>query len=396
MQTRSRTFWTKELLTDYPKCGAICKSPDVAVQFRRITQHSFAAICSALGVDETSVDGATLEERCREVFRNRKPALLLMVLLIYFELGKRKIAVRQVAEGRLSAADLAACQSASGELDTLAAVIRLFEASPDNLVEVLLRHVDDCRGHAPLLLAPRIRIAKDEFAKWCTLVNVRKALKGNTDVRRVQPIGGRLFVLLQANADRASLRVDGDVVYGYHPQWILLNFGADPNSLRASGKSIKDAAAFATAIVRAFTKKRDLEYVDEKVLTPRDKVTALLRKLKRGTDKRLALVELKVTDTFLKGAPTVTLASQESVAEGLQELDGHLPYSLLRDPQKIALFKVVFKKHRVGVKLDWIDASCVVRYADSRLTGDEKDEFVKHLHDDYTIKVISTEKKSSG
>ncbi|MBU0637273.1 MAG: hypothetical protein KKB50_00255 [Planctomycetes bacterium] len=396
MQTRSKSFWTKELLTDYPKCEAICASPDVAVQFRRMTQPSFAAVCSALSVDEASVDGATLEERCQEIFKNRKAALLQLVLLIYFELGKRKIAIRKVAEDRLSPADLAACQSVSGELDTLAAVIRLFEASPDDLVEVLLRHVDDCRGHAPLLLAPKTRIAKDGFAKWCTAAKVRRALKGNADVHRIQAVGGRSFVLLQANADRASVRVDGDVVYGYHPQWILLNFAADPNGLRASGKSIKDAATFATALIRAFTKKRDLEYVDEKVLTPRDKVAALLKALKLGEDERLPLVELKVAETFLKGAPTVTLAGQESLAEGLQDLDDRLPYSLLRDPQKIASFKVLFRKHRVGIKLDWVDASCVVRYADSRLTGDEKDEFVKHLQDDYKIKVISTEKKSSA
>ena len=163
------------------------------------------------------------------------------------------------------------------------------------------------------------------------------------------------------------------------------------------------AASFeiANRIVSAFYAQA-LRYEDVTEISHEAQILRFLALLRSDQARDLRLVELRVQNSPLHGAPVIDITNKDNLSIGpaLAQMEQAFRWTL-DDVGRIPRFKVLFNDKRVSMEIDLIgnglseERTFVLRYRDQSLTLGERQVFETLIEQDHGIKVVSTEKRGA-
>lgn len=348
-------------------------------------------------------EGSTRKKRSQ--LQPDDPRLLPYLLVQEFAKFKSKGATIDWAQRILPAQAFQSCQKSEDEYDTLALCFAIYHHDYEELRPIL--HLDKIykSGFARMKMKNGPRKPKHSFEGFLKPAKVKGILadfdksKGDgrtSDFKNIIPIDNHTLVFVR-RCERPSAILRGtEVVHGYRPEWIVLEFFDAAKRVNISSMSVGDSLAIANLIASDYYGK-GCEYENEVEITYPKQIETFLEKLKNDEDPVLPWVELVVGNTPLNGACGMKLTDAESKSIGKAVIHFEDKVGrILSAIDNIESIKVFFREKRVGLLFEKEDdqkKEYVVRYSDHRLTPLERRAFEGHLRTTHGIPVLSTEKR---
>jgi len=339
----------------------------------------------------------------------RRPELLPFLLVEEAMVGKRAGSIEQVARAKLSSEALAACKRPTlvpglTSYDRRALMWRLYLADPANLE--LVFHLDRLqrKGFARMIAddAPPMNGTKPgDFLTRPRLQRLLDSYEAEQDSMRQSHCAAVLNgddhyrVFIKRDAAPAFVSRGAKNTFGFKREWIGLVFESDLRRVKICSASPTVPPQLADRIASSFFGV-PVAYENEVIQTSAEAVAAFLSSL-LSEPERLPLVELMVKECGLEGTPHLRLSAPggRSIAPAVHQF-GQAFGNPLERISRIASIKVWACDKRVKLVFEGVDdagASYVVRYADQPLTTDERRAFEERMWTDYSIRVLSTNKK---
>jgi hypothetical protein len=350
------------------------------------------------------VDGSVRKKKSSLQTRD---GVLPYLLVDQFAKFKSKVAVVELAKGRLQPDVLGICQKEEDgdNYDTHALLFALYRQDPDNLR--LVFHLDKIHktGFARMKLKGDLRrpsnsliqvLQADKLGKILEDFDQRKRDGRRSELKAVVPRENRLFVFIR-RADRPDLILrDGGVLHGYRPEWIILDFDEGAKRVSISSISIIVPLEIANCIASEYY-ANSCEYDNESEITYTKQIEQFLKKLAGKETSDLLLVELVAANCPLDGSPKIKITDPDSntIGPGIAHFEKAVG-NVLGEIGRLESVKVLFRKKRVSLIFEQVNAKegeYVVRYSDHRLNAKERDIFTKYVKEEYGITVLSTEKR---
>lgn len=348
-------------------------------------------------------DGSTRKKK--SAFEPDDRRLLPYLLVQEFAKFKSKGATIQWAHHVLPETSYEMCRVNDDAFDALALCFAIYHHDHQQLQPIL--HLDRIykSGFARMKLKGGPRKPKQPLSDYLTPAKVVRILNEfdefkadgrASDFKNILLIDKRVLVFVR-RCERPDAILQGtEVVHGYRPEWIVLEFMDAGKRVNISSVSVGDSLAIANRIVSAYYGK-DCEYENEVDVTYAKQIDGLLAKLKGGLDPALQWVELVVSNTPLAGSCAMKLSDAQSrpIGKAVAHFERKVG-RLVRRIENIESIKVSFCQKRVSLLFDGDEDThqgYVVRYSDHRLTPAERRTFEAHMRTTYEIPVLSTEKR---
>ncbi len=317
--------------------------------------------------------------------------------------GKAEIAIKQVAEERLSEAQYKHCEFGEKNFDRTAAIWYLYLDDPVNLERVFHLNIIHQKGFARMVLTKDPENDGADIDEFFTPENLNPLVEAYDKSRRDRRTGhcteiltedGRIQVIVRRDLAPSKVRKAGEIYHGYNTEWIILEFYPELARVDVCSVSPDVPAQLADRIVSAFYDE-DLRYENDAQFVSEDTVRELLDSF--SEDKPLfPLLELQFKNTGIHASPEVRMKVEKdsSLAPAIADYEEAFgdPFERLED---IVGMKVLVAKKRIRIKLEK-DARrdlWVVRYVDQPLSRKERDEFEAQVMDQFDIPLLSTEKR---
>ena len=333
----------------------------------------------------------------------RKMAMLPYMLVHEFTKGKSKAAAIEHAQRVLPDPLLELCRTKTGDLDPQAVCFAMYHQTPTELISVLCLDKVYKFGFAKMRLLQSIRRPEQAFADFLTpetaaaILRTLDAGDHRCELKRILQDGDQHTVFIRRPERPDRILRDGQIVHGYRPEWIMLEFSDSAKYVRIASISNRIPVEIANRIATAYY-GTPCEYENEKLVTYRQQLCLFLRRLQADKDPELQLVELDRSNFPVAGAPTVRLSDPQSIGPAVGQLEQTIgPF--LMDVEQLARIKALFHGKRVTLYFERIEQAedeFVVRCSDHRLNPSERRELEEHLKVTYAIAALSTEKRIRG
>ncbi len=342
-------------------------------------------------------------EQCYQLVKH-SDRLLPAMLVHAATAGKRSYAITEVARSRLTDEQLQRCQLPSERFDRLALMWLLYLENPDNLE--LVFHLDRIqrRGFARMVLESTPHLHLADAPAFFSRSNIQRILDAHESEQRTRRRsicseilndgGGNFQVFIKPDQKSAFVSHGASNTFGFQPEWIVLEFEPDLHRVHMCSISPDIPVILANRIASEFFGTA-VDYINESVFTYADVVQDFLTSLVHEPDD-LPLVEVVAKNCGIQNAPQIRMndTQNQSLAPALRHFATAFgnPLDHVQDIDSL-------KVHRFERRVKLIfergpgEDELIVRYGDQPLTGRERREFERHMHERYGITVLSTEKR---
>jgi len=365
---------------------------------RHRTGRQLTVLCQTL-----EIDGGDSTQKQRKALREADVDLLPYVLMERFAQRKSKVAVADFAERVLAPEMLEIGRVKETEFDTVALMFAVFDRNPTDLR--LIYHLDRIHknGFARMRLETDVRQSEqtlEQFLSTDALTALLAAFdQSRTDgltseLRDVIEHHGRHLVFVR-RGERPNHLVSsgGEVMHGYNPEWIILDFEHGAKRVNISSVSPEVPLEIANRIATAYFGKT-CEYANEHITTYPKQVERFLNQIRDVAEGELVLVEVALDGSPLEGSPKLLLSDTSSIGPALAQLES-MTGPFLDDIDQLNSIKVLYRKKRVSLIFEAEEGGegYVVRYSDHRLNGLQRPKFEALMEVQHGIAVLSTEKR---
>jgi len=333
-------------------------------------------------------------------------AVVPYLLVHEFAKYKSPAAVAEHAERVLPEEWLEPCRKQTGDFDKVALCFALYHRDPAELPLILcLDKVYKC-GFARMRLSQKHRRPKQDLVAFLTPQMAAEILSAFdrsqaddriSELKRIQVAEGRPLVFIRRGERPGKILQQGQLVHGYVPEWIVLDFVDSAQRVSIASKSIAGPLKIANRIASAYFGV-ECTYENESLLTHRQQLKLLLKQLQEDQSPQLRLVELVRANSPLDGQPVLRMADAHAISLGpaIDHFDASVGNKLLEDIEHVESVKLVFCRRRVTLrfeKTDQAEDAFVVRYSDHRLSPAERRQFEDYLRDHHGITALTVEKR---
>jgi hypothetical protein len=330
-----------------------------------------------------------------------RTAVLIPYMLVHeFTKGKSKAAAIEHAQRVLPEPLLELCRTKDGDLDPHAVCFAMYHQAPAELLSVLCLDKVYKFGFAQMRLLQNIRRPEQEFAEFLTPETVAAILRtldvGDhpCELKRILHDGDQHTVFIRRPERPDRILRDGQMIHGYRPEWIMLEFCDSAKQVRIASSSNGASLEIANQIASGYY-GAPCEYENEHLVTYRQQLYLFLRRLQAEEDSELRLVELNVSNSPFDGAPEVRIRDPRSVGPAIGHIE-HTVGPMLADVDQVTSIKALFRGKRVTLhfrRIEQADDEFAVRFSDQRLSPSERRDFEEHLKVTYAIAALPTEKR---
>ena len=324
-------------------------------------------------------------------------ALVPFILVHEFLKHKSKSAMVDYAPRLLPEPLLDLCHKVNGEFDPLCLAFALYHHTPSELLTLSCLDKVHRSGFTRMRLLRNIRRPKQELAEFLTPERVATLLEvfdkdraddRQSELKRILEYDGRQLVFVRRSQRPACILHEKRIVHGFRPEWIILDFMQSGKRLNIASESIGVALEIADRIAAAYF-GADCQYGSEKLVTHREQLCRLLGCLRKDQDPELALIEVSLSTSPLKGTPRILIAGPHSISPAMAHFERAVG-RLLKGVEEVTSMRVRFRQRRIVVSFERLpEGEFVVRYSDQRLLPLEQQAFEDHLRDAYGIAAIS-------
>ena len=343
--------------------------------------------------------------RKKQALRPDDAGLRPFVLVEQFAKFKSKVAVTDLARGLLSQGILDACRVGAEDFDKVALLFAMYHQNWQDLR--LVFHLDKIHktGFARMRLGKSVRRPRQALKDFLQPDAVRDILvsfdkaKGDgrtSELKDVVVHDGRHLVFIRRAERPDHILHAGQVVHGYRPEWIILDFTEDAKHVNISSVSVSVPLEIANRLASGYF-HATCEYENECQITYTKQLERFLKTLQTKDDGDLVLVEIVVTNSPLDGAPKLKISDADSkpIGRALAHFERAIG-KLLAHVDHIDSVKVRYRKKRISLIFEPLDGSngeYVVRYSDHRLNAGERRRFEELIRSSHGIEILSTEKR---
>lgn len=395
----SQTFWENELEISVAPIWEQMFRPGMAETWlAKRTGRQRAVLCRNLAAAGEVLKGE----------HDVSPVTNVPVLLPYFliqEYAKYKARAAIVDAGRRSVPNeiLRLCEKAKGGYDTLAVCFAIYGARPEELPLVICLNKVHKHGFARMRLMQRLRRPATPFADFLTAERVTEALlpsedrpsdPGPAELRRVFFEENRQWVFVRRPEEPGKILRAGRLFHGHRPEWVVLEFHEAAKRVNIASTSMEEPLQISNRLASAYF-DTPCHYEDERLVSYETQLRRFLQTLRFDQSGRLQLVEIRVKNSPLEGAPRLQLSGSRSIGPALIQLEEAIG-GMLVPIERIEAIKVLFESKRVQLQFEKLPDSIdefIVRYTDQCLSPDERTNFEIHLEEIHGIAVLSTEKR---
>jgi hypothetical protein len=396
-----RAFWEDDLELGMENALALAQAPGFMEDWiGHRTGRQLNVLFGCLGL-ETNQSA----RRKKQVLRPDNPGLQPFVLVEQFAKFKSKVAVADLARGLLPQRILDACRVDAEDFDKVALLFAMYRRHWQNLR--LVFHLDKIHktGFARMLLHEQVRRPRRTLKAFLQLDAVRDILvaldkaKGDgraSELKDVVVHDGRHLVFIRRAERPDHILHAGQMVHGYRPEWIILDFTQDAKRVNISSVSVSVPLEIANRLASGYF-HTTCEYENECQITYAKQLEHFLKTLQAKDDGDLVLVEIVVTNSPLDGAPKFKISDADSkpIGRAIAHFERAVG-KLLAHVDHIDSVKVRYRKKRISLifeRQEGSDGEYVVRYSDHRLNAGERRRFEELIRSAHGIEILSTEKR---
>ncbi len=365
------------------------------------TGRQIEILCKNLGINGAE----TIRQKKDYLYLTGDQRLLPYLLVDQFAKFKSKVAVEDFAKRVIGEENLSACRINDQEFDKTALLFAVYHRNPADLQ--LIFHLDKIHksGFARMRLTGQVHRPNQPFTEFLIPGMVTRILsdfdqaKGDrriSEFKNVVAHDGHHLLFIRRAERRDLILKAGEVVHGYRPEWIILDFAENAKRVNISSVSVSVPLEIANRLASAYFGK-PCEYENENQITYSKQLERFLEILKDGRASELTLVEIVVANSPLEGSPKIKITDPESNPIGTAI--GHFEKAvgrILANLDHIESIKVHYRKKRISLifeKVDEAEGEYIVRYSDHRLNALERRSFESHFMETYGFPVLSTEKR---
>lgn len=398
-------FWENRLEVPVRRIIEDARAPGfLSAWLRRRTARQAAVLYHLLGVPAGSA-----RER-RKALQAREAELLPFVPAADFAMRKSMHAALDVARECLRSDEFDIARDEHDKYDTTALIFAILHRSARDLEKVF--HLDKLHkvGFARMRLAKPPRRPPARFSDFLkshevpALLQRYDAEQGDrhvSELLQVIDLSDSQLVFIRRPHQKEHILVDERVVHGFTPDAIVLDFRSEGARLNVASHGHAASFEIANRIVSAFYAQA-LRYEDVTEISHEAQILRFLALLRSDQARDLRLVELRVQNSPLHGAPIIDISNKDNLSIGpaLAQMEQAFSWTL-DDVGRIPRFKVLFNDKRVSMEIDLIgngrseERTFVLRYRDQSLTLGERQVFETLIEQDHGIKVVSTEKRGA-
>ncbi|MBK8211651.1 MAG: hypothetical protein IPK78_18550 [Rhodospirillales bacterium] len=339
--------------------------------------------------------------------QERETELLPFVPAADFAMRKSMHATLDVAAECLSAEELNIACDSHDKYDTTALIFAILYRSWGELEKVF--HLDKLHkvGFARMRLVKPPRRPPGKFSEFLKSGELPALLQRFDAEQRDRHISELLqiidlkdsqLVFIRRPHQKEHILADERVVHGFTPDAIVLDFRSEGVLLNVASHDNTASFDIANRIASAFY-AQTLKYEDVTEISHQAQILRFLNLLRNDEARDLCLVELRVQNSPLHGAPVIDISNKDNLSIGpaLAQLEQAFKWTL-DDVSRIPRLKVLFNDKRVSMEIEPIgnglsdERTFVLRYRDQSLTLGERQVFEELIERDHGIKVVSTEK----
>jgi len=396
-----RAFWEDDLELGMEDALALAQTPGFMKDWivrRTGRQLDVLFDCLGLAANQSA-------RRKKQVLRPDNPDLQPFVLVEQFAKFKSKVAVTDLARGLLSQSVLDACRIGAEEFDKVALLLAMYHRRWQDLR--LVFHLDKIHKtvFARMRLRESVRRRRQTLKDFLQPDAVRGILaafdkvKGDgrtSELKDVVVHDGRHLVFIRRAERPDHILHAGQMVHGYRPEWIILDFTEDAKHVNISSVSVSVPLEIANRLASGYF-HAVCEYENECQITHSKQLEHFLKTLQAKDDGDLVLVEIVVTNSPLDGAPKFKISDADSkpIGRAIAHFERAVG-KLLAHVDHIDSVKVRYRKKRISLifdRQDGSDGEYVVRYSDHRLNAGERRRFEELIRSSHGIEILSTEKR---
>lgn len=282
--------------------------------------------------------------------------------------------------------------------DKFAGIIKLFQKDPDILVKIILLQKTNRTSQSRFELNIKdIEKLKESFnSKDKIKSSLEQFDKREKDQRKSKFLGwfdidGDVYLYFIREYKRSMALKIESAKYDTVCEWIILRIPNDLKQIRVSYESnmnIKDFIPFITGDIHG--RKDDIEKETMKeyeVFNTEENVKIFFDTSLK--EKAYPIVELRFEPAPFKGAPTMMLSNRnnKNLKDTLKWFEENRK-NLFEDLSSIRECKIYFNKHRIKILFHHEEEGIAIRYLDSTLLIDERNEFEKYMMNNYNLLVI--------
>jgi len=396
-----RTFWEDDLELGVENLRTLAHAAGFMkdwIAHRTGRQLNTLFDCLGLAANQSA-------RRKKQVLSPDDAGLWPFVLVEQFAKFKSKVAVADLAQGLLPQGILDACRVGAEGFDKVALLFAMYHRNWQDLR--LVFHLDKIHktGFARMRLGKSVRRPRQALKDFLQPDAVRDILvafdkaKGDGHTSELKDVvvhdGRHLVFIRRAERPDHILRA-GEMVHGYRPEWIILDFTEDAKRVNISSVSVSVPLEIANRLASGYF-HATCEYENECQITHAKQLEHFLKTLQAKDDGDLVLVEIVVTNSPLDGAPKFKISDADSkpIGRAIAHFE-RVVGKLLAHVDHIDSVKVRYRKKRISLifeRQDGSDGEYVVRYSDHRLNAGERRRFEELIRSSHGIKILSTEKR---
>lgn len=366
----------------------------------RLNVRQRSTLCRCVGLPSDGSKSKQIDSLC-----SLNGQLTPYYLADKFAFRKSQFATIHLATHHLPTRVIEGCCDENGEPDKNALIFEMLRKNSD-LLRILYQYEKIHKsGAAKMSLAGQARRPEQDFMNFLTDRKAEGILaKYDRDKHdgRASEYKGKLqiegfnlvFIRRQYRPD--FLMRGHNVVHGFKPEWIILDFQENGKSVNISSDSMDIPLEIANAMASAYFGK-DVEYRNREESTHAAQIENLIDSLRTDSCEDLTLVEMAVHNSPLEGACMLTFNDEgnTSLSKALADFEARTG-RLYAEINDIHRMKVLYKKKRISMSFEAVgDAADVyfVRYGDASLNAAERRLFEEKMREKHGIKILSTEKR---
>lgn len=346
----------------------------------------------------------------RKALLEHETELLPFVPAAEFAMRKSMHATLDVASRCLSVEELDIACDSHDKYDTTALIFAILYRSWGELETVF--HLDKLHkvGFARMRLSKPPRRPPNKFSEFLKSGALRALLerfdaeqrdRHVSELLKVIELKDSQLVFIRRPHQKEHILVDERVIHGFTPDAIVLDFRSEGARLNVASHGHAASFEIANRIASAFYAQA-LRYEDVTEISHEAQIRRFLTLLQNDEARDLCLVELRVQNSPLHGAPVIDISNKDNLSIGpaLAQLAQAFKWRM-DDVRRIPRLKVLFNDKRVSMEIEPVgnglsdERTFVLRYRDQSLTLGERQVFEALIEQDHGIKVVSTEKRGA-
>jgi len=392
-----QTYWKDKLLCDYDKIIDIAENISIE-EFKKNKKYSLRILSTYFQELENR---DILVERLFEQPNDLKEFLLLEE----FTNGTFHNIVGKIMELFLSKSQLSEVTKKGqkklkkySKYDKFAGIIILYQKDPKILIKILL--LEKTNRRSQLKYEIDIKDIEKLKKRFDSQEQIEKALelfdKKEKDNRKSKFLGwfdinGDIFLYFIREFKRSMALKIETTRFDTVCEWIIIRIPSELNQVRVSYQSNMNIKKFIPTIFSDIQKKKvesEKEIIkDFEVLNAKENVKLFFETILK--EESYPLVEIRFDPAPFKGAPRLTLSDKKN-----QTLNDTIRWfeenkkNLFIDISSIKECKIFFNGHRLKIKLNHKEEGIAIRYLDSNLSINLRNEFEKYMMDKFKLSVI--------